>query len=144
MIGDKLRKLRNEYKLTQTELASKLGISRGTYAHYEINKRQPDYATLKKIADYFNVSVDYLLGRTDDPNPWVSKESGPEDEFDPIREINKLLKKYGIESSGFFDIEQWKAMGPEDIEKVESYFKYIAEEAKKRNQQDDADFKKKS
>ena len=50
--------------MTQNELANKLGISRGTYAHYEINKRQPDYETLQKLADFFDTSVDYLLGRT--------------------------------------------------------------------------------
>lgn len=71
MLGNRLKKLRLQKKLTQEELAEKLGITRGTYAHYEINKRQPDYETLQKLADFFNVSVDYLLGRTDDPYPYV-------------------------------------------------------------------------
>ncbi|MEW6065605.1 MAG: S24 family peptidase [Bacillota bacterium] len=55
--------LRNGAGLTQDELSSKLNISRGTYAHYEIGKRNPDYETLKRLADYFGVTVDYLLGR---------------------------------------------------------------------------------
>nr|WP_212116888.1 helix-turn-helix transcriptional regulator [Niallia circulans] len=61
MIGDRLRDLRSKMKLTQEELAEKIGVSRGTYAHYEINKRQPDYETLKKLATFFNVSLDYLI-----------------------------------------------------------------------------------
>lgn len=61
MLGDRLKKLRSTQNLSQQELADKLNISRGTYAHYEINKRQPDYNTLKKISDFFNVSIDYLI-----------------------------------------------------------------------------------
>ncbi|WP_027414924.1 helix-turn-helix transcriptional regulator [Aneurinibacillus terranovensis] len=64
MLGDKLKELRQKMKLTQEEVAKILNISRGTYAHYEINKRQPDFTTLQKFADFFNVSTDYLLGRT--------------------------------------------------------------------------------
>ena len=74
MIGDKLKKLRQGKKLTQTEFADKIGISRGTYAHYEINKRHPDYQTLIKIAKFFDVSTDYLLGVTDNPSRDENKE----------------------------------------------------------------------
>jgi len=67
MFGDRLKELRQQKNLTQEELARKMGISRGTYAHYEINKRQPDYEMLQKFADFYDVTVDYLLGRTDNP-----------------------------------------------------------------------------
>ncbi|KJF45767.1 MULTISPECIES: helix-turn-helix domain-containing protein [Bacillus] len=61
MLGDRLRSLREKHNLTQEQIAKKIGISRGTYAHYEINKRRPDYETLIKITDIFNVSLDFLL-----------------------------------------------------------------------------------
>ncbi|MCY8504517.1 helix-turn-helix domain-containing protein [Bacillus atrophaeus] len=61
MLGDRLKELRDSKKLTQDKLAEILGISRGTYAHYEINKRKPDYETLIKLADFYGVSTDYLL-----------------------------------------------------------------------------------
>lgn len=61
MLGDRLKKLRAARGLSQQELSDKLNITRGTYAHYEVNKRQPDYETLKKISDFFNVSIDYLI-----------------------------------------------------------------------------------
>ncbi|WP_224930414.1 helix-turn-helix domain-containing protein [Bacillus safensis] len=65
MLGDRIRSLREKHNLTQEQIAKKIGISRGTYAHYEINKRRPDYETLIKIAEIFDVSTDYLVGRSD-------------------------------------------------------------------------------
>jgi transcriptional regulator with XRE-family HTH domain len=66
--GDKIAALREKRGLTQEDLAAKIGISRASLSHYEKNRRDPDYTTLTKLADYFRVSVDYLLGRTDDPS----------------------------------------------------------------------------
>lgn len=60
----RLKELRKRWGLTQAELADQLGISRPTLTKYEQGEREPDYTTLKKIADYFNISTDYLLGRT--------------------------------------------------------------------------------
>lgn len=64
--GDKIAALREKRGLTQEELAGKIGISRASLSHYEKNRREPDYATMTKLADFFHVSVDYLLGRTED------------------------------------------------------------------------------
>lgn len=54
--------LRKESQKTQQDLADYLGISRQAYSNYESSKRQPDYETLLKLGEYFNCSVDYLLG----------------------------------------------------------------------------------
>lgn len=60
-----LKSLRKSYGLTQEELAKQLKtISRSTIGMYESGAREPDFETLELIADYFNVDVDYLLGRT--------------------------------------------------------------------------------
>ncbi len=61
MLGDRLKKLRNSKGWTQEDVAKKLDMSRGTYAHYEINKRQPDYDTLKTLSTLYEVSIDFLL-----------------------------------------------------------------------------------
>lgn len=66
MLYERLVKLRKERKMTQEELANVLGISRSALSLYETNKRQPDFQTICRLADFFNVSVDYLLARTDD------------------------------------------------------------------------------
>ncbi len=58
------KQLRISSGLTQQEIADKLGISRSTIGMYETGAREPDYETLEMIADFFNVDIDYLLGRT--------------------------------------------------------------------------------
>lgn len=64
--GDRLRLLREEKKLTQIELGKLLNISNRVIAYYESNDRFPkDELTLVRIADFFDVSLDWLLGRTD-------------------------------------------------------------------------------
>lgn len=59
-----LKSLRKSQGLTQDELAKILKISRSTVGMYENGSREPDYETLESIADFFNVDIDYLLGRT--------------------------------------------------------------------------------
>ncbi|APC08571.1 helix-turn-helix domain-containing protein [Neomoorella thermoacetica] len=66
-LGERLRKLREEKGLTQIELAKKLSLANSTISQYEANKRTPDPPTLQRLADFFGVSIDYLLGRTNTP-----------------------------------------------------------------------------
>ncbi len=68
-----LRKLRKSKKLTQVDVASALKIGRSTYTKYESGKSKPVPEMLIKIADYFDVSVDYLLGRSNIQNFSESK-----------------------------------------------------------------------
>ena len=61
----RLKELRKERKISQLKLALDLDMNQNTISRYENMERQADYATLIRFADYFNVSLDYLLGRTD-------------------------------------------------------------------------------
>ena len=65
MFGTRLHTLRKERKLRQEDMANQLGIARTTYAMYEQGNREPDYNTLIKLAAFFEVSIDYLLGTTE-------------------------------------------------------------------------------
>lgn len=64
----RLKELRKERKVSQLKLAMDLNISQNSVSRYENGEREAGYDTLVAIADYFNVSVDYLLGRTDKPD----------------------------------------------------------------------------
>lgn len=57
-----LKNLRKNLKITQKELAKELSITRSAYNHYELGNYEPDIKTLIKLANYFNVSVDYIVG----------------------------------------------------------------------------------
>ena len=61
-LGDKIKHLRG--KLTQEELAVILQVDRSTLASWEVNRREPDIATLCLIASFFHVTIDWLVGRT--------------------------------------------------------------------------------
>lgn len=62
-----LRALRKSKGLTMKQLGEKIGVAESTISLYERGEREPDNATLIKLANYFIVSVDYLLGRADNP-----------------------------------------------------------------------------
>lgn len=75
MLSDKLKTLRvTTTKLTQSEFAKKIDVARTTYAMYEQGHREPDYETLQRIADYYDVTIDYLLGRSENPRMTVDDE----------------------------------------------------------------------
>lgn len=68
MLSKRLTYQRKLHKKTQQEVADLIGLSRPAYTAYEIGNREPDYDTLKKISKIYNVSIDYLLGNSDEPN----------------------------------------------------------------------------
>ena len=66
MIGKRLKDLRAERGLPQDVFASCLGVKRSTLSMYEADKRNPSYTVLIRLARYFEVTTDYLLGLTDE------------------------------------------------------------------------------
>ena len=63
----RLKVLSAKRGISQLKLAMDLGLSQNTVSRYETGEREADYRTLILLGDYFNVSIDYLLGRTDNP-----------------------------------------------------------------------------
>ena len=61
----RLKTLRKKHKISQLKLALDLNMNQNTISRYETMEREADYETLVRLADYFDVSLDYLLGRTD-------------------------------------------------------------------------------
>ena len=67
-----LRAAREEKRLSQTDLAERTGLQPSAISHFETGKRAPSFENLKRLADALSCSVDYLLGRTEEP-----RSSGP-------------------------------------------------------------------
>lgn len=63
----RLKELRKKRRISQIALAMELNMNQNNISRYETGEREADYATLIALADYFNVSIDYLLCRTDNP-----------------------------------------------------------------------------
>ncbi|EAA0108934.1 helix-turn-helix domain-containing protein [Listeria monocytogenes] len=64
MFGNRLKQLRKNNNKTQEDISKILGISRGAYSHIENGRNEPDMETIVKLADIFEVSTDYLLGKS--------------------------------------------------------------------------------
>lgn len=80
----RIKELRTRIGIQQKDMASALGIGQSTLSQYETGARQPDYATLQKIANYFDVSIDYLLGRTSGSYPEAPSPSVPGSKWIPV------------------------------------------------------------
>lgn len=116
ILGQRLKACRKAKKLTQQELSEILGLNRSTYAKYETGDNEPDNQTLQKLADFFEVNIDYLLGRSDTPS-----YSG---------KMNKPLTKF--ESLFFYELDK---LSEEDKQKALEhvrYLRYLAEQENKK------------
>lgn len=70
LLSNRLKELRIERELLQKDIAQELNITSSAYGFYEQGKRTPDADTLNKLSEYFNVSLDYLMGKSDIRNPY--------------------------------------------------------------------------
>ena len=98
----RLKKLREQKRLNQTELANLLKVSNGSISKWERGDRQPDYETLENIADTFNVTIDYLLGRSD------SKQEFNESQMNfstPQEALSFILKQDMVADFGGYDLD---------------------------------------
>jgi len=105
--GEILRELLEEREITQKRLAQELNMAVSTLGNYIRDNREPDYKTLKKIADYFHVSTDYLLNHSTRKNSDHQEEHLLEiyhtlsPEYQKLLlEQGKILLKYGSKSNG--------------------------------------------
>lgn len=104
MIGKRLILLRGSR--TQQEIADALGISRARYSHYENGRNEPDLAALNHMAEFFQVTVDYLLGR----NETYVKEDRSDYEGRFIKDIQELSELFQMDPDSYrFWLEYRKA-----------------------------------
>ena len=104
-VAERLRKLRESVRLSQVKMGEIVGAKQSSLNRYENGQASPSFETLVRYADYFDVSLDYIFGRTDNPQGKLYEcktkfeESDPELEkfvemcFDPKSPMNERLKK---------------------------------------------------
>lgn len=115
--GKRLRDLRLEKKLRQEDLAKILNVHRATIGKYETEERFPDKESLLILANFFNVSVDFLLGRSDTHKSYIIE-----------KELNSAIQE--SESKSFFNIDV-AGLPEEAVKQIKEYVEFIKQKYKK-------------
>lgn len=102
MLGVRLKYLRKSNNKTQQDIADILGITRPAYTAYEQGKRNPDYEILEKIADYYNVSTDYLLGRTENKEALHKQAGISDDDYNNLSAYQKEVIDFFLTRENLF------------------------------------------
>lgn len=114
-LAKRIKELRTEKNLTQEEFGKVFGIVKSTVSLYESGKSTPDDEIKKKIAEYFNVSLDYLMGASDIKNPYMNKNIKSTDkeeqdiipeEFTNPDEARAYVNRHQIFGSSGFDADK--------------------------------------
>lgn len=130
----RLKRLREEKNLTQVEFAKLMSLANSTISQYEAGRRMPDQEILQKFADFFDVSVDYLLGRTNNPKSINNNGSAPTPEQciaealadDP--ELLEFFQEFIKRDDLQLLFKQVKPLSPKSIKKIIRVIKAIEEE----------------
>ena len=98
MFGDRLRELRKKNNVSQEKLGEYLGVTNTAIYSWEINRTQPSIEIINKLAEYFNVTTDYLLGFN-------------QDDLDKIAKLKSACQEAGLMTGQDFTLEEFeKAM----------------------------------
>ena len=89
-LKDNLKYIREKNGLTKRELCEKTGISERAYLTYEFGEREPKISVIEKLADFYGVTTDYLLGREPAPDPFADLNLNKESEEDVIDKYMSL------------------------------------------------------
>lgn len=115
ILGKRLKELRVKHDKKQEEVANAIEISRARYSHYENNHVEPDIDILKKLANFYKVTTDYLVGYSDSPGSTQDEE------------LEELLNDPNTQLM-FHD---WKNMSDEERKEAIDMIKYIMYKNKK-------------
>lgn len=110
--GSRLQQLRAGRNMTQEDLANKFKISKSAIGMYERDEREPSFELLKRFADFFDVSLDYMLGNTDAPNP---DRSITHPDIATLEMLNRITPDL---------LENLKRATPEQLQNIRNAMKY--------------------
>lgn len=125
MFIERLKQLRAEKNISQAALANVMGVSQQAVAKWETDKATPDPSAISKLADYFGVTSDYLLGRTDTPRP-VNPSTNKSASARETRQLEKLLEMDGLTFKG-------APLSEDDKNKIKAALEIAFWDAKEKN-----------
>lgn len=127
-IGDRIRNLRKNYGWTQQQLAEKIDVTKSAIGSYEQDRRKPSLEVLRKLADSFDVTTDYLVGKSNfkqDPHSKIKQAL----EDDP--ELLSFWQMMGDREDLQLLFKQTKDLSPESIKSVVHFMKSIEDDHKR-------------
>lgn len=128
MFSERLTKLRKERSYSQEELGNFLNLSKSTIAMYETGRREPDHETLDKIANFFKVSTDYLLGRTGERR---SAETVIKEAISDDPELLEFFQELSERDDLQIMFKQTKNLSSDSIRRIIKYIKMVEDEEAK-------------
>lgn len=123
---ERLQKIINKKDITQRELAKLTGVTEVTISRYLSGERKPRIEIISKIAEVLNVSIDYLLGNSDNPTPIDQKEPSIDEE------ITQIMKDLGPDVTlQFYDL---KGMSDEEKEDLKLFLQLLKAKREKKDE----------
>ena len=117
MFPSRLKFLRKKYKLSQEDLAKKINTTKGTISNYENEHSTPSNEVLKDLANVLHTTTDYLLGRTDNPNPPGDLPNLTEkDERDIAKDLEDIINNLSTDGYAQFDGRSIEDLDEDDKE----------------------------
>lgn len=125
MLGDKIKHLRKSMNLTQEQICKKIGIAQSTLGMIESNRRPAGRKTLKKLADFFGVTIDYLL---DDEGTELTYK----DQKSIIKDLKVIMDEFreGTDGTAYYNGQE---LSGDDLDLIESAMKIALEQIKIKN-----------
>lgn len=109
----RLRQLRLDRNVTQQQIADFLKTTKNSISNWELGKTEPDINSIKTLANYFDVSTDYLLNRTDDPRPF------------PLEDLRTIDEKLNSDKFAIDIYNKSKNLSPQLKDEVLRYIDYL-------------------
>lgn len=139
-INNRIKELRKQNNWTQKQLADKANVSPQVISNWERGYTSLGNDDVVMLSEIFDCSTDYLNGKTDQKHLSVGDKVLPgvqesEEKTGTLTIINEMVEEFGIEDFGFFDIDKWRSLSPEDIKEIRSHFEWVSQKAKERNGQ---------
>lgn len=122
--GEVLKNLRKEKNITQKKLGEIFNLRRTTISGYETGRKEPDFGTLIKISDYFNVSVDYLLGTTQIKYDFKELRAAADHDTELADFINELIRRENLQTCSKYLL----TFSNEELNKLIAVFKVLQDE----------------
>lgn len=128
-IGERIREGRKRINKTQKELAIHMKVSPQVISNWEREYTYPDPDDIVVLSNILGCSTHFIITGEEETIPTSSTN---EKHYDSLNEISRHVKQLGINDMGFFDIEKWKNLSPEDVEMIKRHFDMVVELAEKR------------